>query len=174
MWTELYGQLEMSLASSDSAARKHWAQQVVDHEIPLIQLIPLLHADIGTGQRFMWLIGDVCENAPDVVADCLPLLFSLRDQMPFPGMPRSVARWLWLTSVPRDIESDAIPQLIKWLADSATSIACKSYSAKALFELAAQRRVSQTRLRKILQGQAGNSNRAYGGRMQKLLERLDS
>jgi len=173
MATQLLDQLRTSLAKSNSINRKDWARRIVDQETPLPGLMVLLHGEYNTAQRFTWLIGDVCELDSAVVAECLPLLFELRNTMPFPGMPRSVAKWLWLTNVPQELEVEAIEQLFDWLSGDRTSISCKSYSAKALFDLALQNRVSIDRLTRVLINQAANSNRAYGMRMQKLLERLE-
>lgn len=171
---ELMQELNHALADSDSQSRKEWAEQIVQSGQPLQDLLPLLHADQTTAQRFMWLIGDICELEPGIVAPCLSFLFSLRDQMPFPGMRRSLAKWLWLTKVPVDMESVAIFRLLRWLDEDEYSIGCKSYAAKALFELATQDRVSVEQLRKILEGQANAGNKAFASRMQKLLDRLNT
>ena len=120
----------------------------------------------------MWLIGDVCEMNPQVVEPCLPFLFSLRDQMPFPGMRRSLAKWLWLTNVPADVEDQAIPQLLQWLDGDEYSIACKSYTAKALFDLVIAGRLAIDTLIPVLKRQCLSENRAYASRMQKILDRL--
>ena len=128
----------------------------------------LWHAQSTTAQRFMWLIGDVCEMAPHAVALSLPFLFEMRDSKPFPGMQRSVAKWLWLTGVPEEISSAATRQLLEWWSDPMTSIGCKSYSAKALYELARQGRISVDELMPIIQQECDSPNAAYASRMTSL------
>ena len=164
--------LRGGLAASSSIERKEWAHQVVANDLNLEQFLPLLHRNDKTSQRFMWLLGDICELDPQRLEPCLPLLFSLRDEMPFPGMRRSVAKWLMLTQMPPSVEKQAVPQLLRWLASPNASIGCKSYSARTLFDLAKQGRIEKEDVRAILNEQAKHSNRSYAGRMEKLLERL--
>ena len=160
--------LKSSLAGSDSRARKAWAEQIVEEGIPLESLLSLLHGHGQTSQRFMWLIGDICERDPKRVADCIETLFELRNQMPFPGMQRSVSKWLDLTNVPTQIEKQAVKQMFAWLTSDEACIASKSYSAKALVQLAKQGRIPRKKLMDALEDQSKHSNRAYGGRMLKL------
>ena len=164
--------LKQSLARSVSVDRKAWARQIVDDDVPLISLLSLLHGEEKTAQRFMWLIGDVCELDPARVETCIEVLFDQRDQMPFPGMQRSVSKWLGLTNVPTVVERAAVDQMFAWLKSDQACIASKSYSAKALFQLVEQNRIQPARLKNALKGQAQHSNRAYACRMQKLLDRL--
>ena len=164
--------LQTELSVSDSKLRKYFASQIVDGCIPLSDLLPLLHRNDATSQRFMWLIGDVCELAPEVVEPCLPFLFSIRDQVKFPGLPRSLAKWLLLTNVPKNVESMAIPQLSSWLENSSTSIACKSYSAKVLSTLVQQDRFSKQDLARLFRRETRHSNRAYAARIKKLLDQF--
>ncbi|MGI9515957.1 MAG: hypothetical protein ACR2NP_02830 [Pirellulaceae bacterium] len=170
---QLIEQLRSSLATSDSAMRKQWATEIVERQIALDSLMVLWHGDPGTAQRFMWLIGDICELDPKTVAPSLPVLFEFRDGMPFPGMPRSVAKWLWLTNVPRAIEEPAIQQLFDWLEDPNASIGCKSYTAKALQQLALDKRIDKSRLQNALVSEIESPNQAYGSRMKKLLMTLE-
>ena len=62
---DLLVRLNSCLAQSMSEQRKHWAQEIIDRQIPLQSLFSLWHADFKTAQRFMWLIGDVSELDPD-------------------------------------------------------------------------------------------------------------
>lgn len=172
MTSTLLHKIKSSIAKSDSAARKHWAEQIVDSQLPLGHFVPILFAEPKTAQRFMWTIGDICELDPRVVAQCMPMLCDMRDQMPFPGMDRSVAKWLWLTNVPASVEKKAIPQLLDWLANESASIACKSYSAKALFDLVKNSRLEKKKLEPALQAQAQHKNKAYASRIRKLLREL--
>ena len=136
---DLLVRLNSCLAQSMSEQRTHWAQEIIDRQIPLQSLFSLWHADFKTAQRFMWLIGDVSELDPARVAPCMSFLFGLRDQMPFPGMHRSVAKWLLNTNVPEDVAPEATEQLFAWLSDEAEEIGCKHYATKALLNLIAAR-----------------------------------
>lgn len=169
----LLNELRNHLASSNAEARKYWAQQIIEGEIPLEEFLCLFSADLKTAQRFMWLVGDLADQEPDILKPVLPFLFSLRGEMPFPGMPRSVAKWLGCTGVPTEIEAQAVPQMLAWINDSKTSIACKSYSAKTLYELVADGRLDSNQLANVLRAETQFPNKAYAARMQKLLSHLE-
>ena len=170
---QLIDELRSLLSSSDSVQRKHWAKRIVNEKIPVMSLMSLLHGEKKTAQRFTWLIGDLLEADPDVVRECVPLLFSLRDQMPFPGMRRSVGKCLWYAGVPKDLETEAIAELFHWLKEDEFAIGCKHYAAKALFDMARQERVDRKSLENILKLQTGHSNSAHAKRMQQMLDRLE-
>ena len=173
MAADLLVQLKSCLAQSMSEQRKHWAQEIIDRQIPLQSLFSLWHADSKTAQRFMWLIGDVSERDPARVTPCMSFLFGLRDQMPFPGMHRSVAKWLLNTNVPEEVAAEATEQLFAWLSDEAEEIGCKHYATKALLNLSLQDRFSLTRLEDVLRKESNHPNPAYRGRVQKLLSQLE-
>lgn len=145
----------------------------MDRDVPIERLFALLDPGDKTSQRFTWLIGDVCEIDPNRVAIYLPLLFSLRNEMPFPGMQRSVSKWLLLTSVPAEVETAAIKQLLSWVRDPQACIASKSYSARALFELVKTKRLSRKRAMNALVTQLDHVNRSYAYRITRLAERLN-
>ena len=114
---EILDQLKSGLARSNAEERKEWALQIAEGDVDVELLLVLLHTDEKTAQRFTWLITDIAELDSELVIPCMPLLFSLRDQMPFPGMDRSVAKWLLLTNVPEELEREAIAQLFEWMED---------------------------------------------------------
>jgi hypothetical protein len=173
MACDLLVQLKSRLAQSMSEQRKHWAHEIIDRQVSLQSLFSLWHADSKTAQRFMWLMGDISELDPDRVVPCMPFLFALRDQMPFPGMHRSVAKWLLNTNVPEEVAPEATEQLFAWLKDEAEEIGCKHYATKALLDLSRQNRFSLTRLKHALRTESNHQNRAYRGRVQRLLNKLE-
>ena len=171
--TSIVSELSSLLATSDAKLRKHWAQRVLNESIPVASLMSLLHADHNkTAQRFTWFIGDLLEAEPKLVEECLPLLFSLHDQMPFPGMRRSVGKCFYFCGVPREMESQVVPVLMDWLGDDRYTIGCKHYAAKVLFELVKQSRVEGLRVDKLLKKQEQHSNAAHASRMAKQREQL--
>lgn len=162
------------MPTSNAVVRKHWATEIIEKQIPLIKLLSLLDEQPKVAQRFMWTIGDICEMDPTVVAECLPILFDLRNEMPFPGMDRSVAKWLWLTGIPESVEPAATKQLLDWMCDDRAAIACKSYSAKALFELVKAGRLESSKFEPVLKSECKHKNRAYAYRMKRQLDDLRS
>ena len=170
--TTLLVELESNLARSYAVQRKEWASQIIREGIPLVDLISLLHAKDNTAQRFTWLIGDLLAADPTVVSPCVSLLFALRNEMPFPGMRRCVARTLWQAGIPPEIQPEAIEQLFDWLADDNVSIGCKHYCSKALLDLVKQKRISIDRFMRILEQQRAHPNDAHSCRMTKTLQRV--
>ena len=169
MTNDLLHQLARHLASSNAEQRKHWAQRVVAESFPFESLLSLFHSDPKTSQRFMWFIGDLVRMNPEIVKPSMPLLFSLRDQMPFPGMDRSICVWLFWTRVPEAVCPEAIEQLYDYLGNKTASIAAKSFAAKALMGLIKDKRTSTARLAKTLKTQIPNTNQAFERRMRKML-----
>lgn len=161
------------LSTSDARLRKHWCQRIIDERIPVLGLMSLLHAETKTAQRFTWLIGDLLQADADLVAPCLPLLFSLHDQMSFPGMQRTVGKSLYYCGVPREMEDEVIPVLVNWLKDDQYEISIKHYASKVLFELAEQARFDAVQLDRMLLNQSQHRNRAHASRMSKLRSKLN-
>ena len=170
--TALHDTLESQLAKSTSAQRKRWAQEFVDSGLPLSSLFFLFHEDYKTAQRFTWLIGDIAELQPDLVQAEISFLFAIRHEFSFPGIRRSVAKWLLKTNVPAECEQEAIEQLSAWVRGSDACIGSKHYSAKALFQLVEQGRFDGAELDRLLRGQTRHSNRSYACRVKKMRREL--
>lgn len=83
-----------------SENRQTWAKYLVEKQVDIQSLLPLLHEEYPTGINFSWLLGDIVVLKPECVLPIVPYCFELRDKMPFPGFKRSVAKMLSLTGVP--------------------------------------------------------------------------
>ena len=166
--------LEMSrgLARSNAAQRKIWARTLIRDQRSLQSLFSLLHSDPKTLERFTWFIGDLAELSPESLVDSMPLLFDLKDQVEFPGITRSVAKWLLCTNVPSNIERVAIPQLMAWITDDSASISCKSFTAKVLVNLARSDRLDANKVIEALNSQTKHDNLAYRKRIKRLVDSL--
>ena len=169
---ELINELKSLLQGSDARLRKHWAERIVSENIPVSSLLVLLHGHEKTAQRFTWLIGDLLEVEPAAVQDCLPVLFELRDQMPFPGMQRTVGKCLWYLGVPVEMEADAIPLMFKWLDDNQFEVSIKHYAAKVLYDLAIEDRIDVKKFGRVLKKQTQHPTKAHANRMLKLRLKL--
>lgn len=165
-------ELQEKLAESRSVDRKAWAEVIVADSVPMISLLELFDSDPRTAQRFMWLLGDICERSPVTIAEVIPILFSLRHEMPFPGMRRSVAKWLWLCGVPGAVEAEAIPQLLTWLQDDDVSIACKCFATKAALLLVEDGRLDRRTARAAIRTQLKTGTSASQKRMADALDQL--
>lgn len=172
MNTQFVDELKRLLATSDSKLRKHWAKRVLAEQVPVSSFISLLHAEKKTAQRFTWLIGDLLEADSGLIAEFVPMLFSLRDQMPFPGMHRTVGKCLLYCGLPKNMESESIAVLIEWLGNDQFEIGTKHYASKVLFELVKQSAVSSDTLDRLLAQQEKHSNPAHATRMSKMRIKL--
>jgi len=172
MKTTLIDDLKSLLQTSDAKLRKHWASRIVNEQVSVESLMVLLHGHKKTAERFTWLIGDLLDEDPVVVEPVVRMLFELRDQMPFPGMRRTVAKCLWFVGLPAGLEDVATAELFDWLEDDEYAIGVKHYASKALFELAVDGRADVERLSRVLKRQTKHENQAHAGRMKKLYDKL--
>lgn len=170
--TVLMDELKSLLQASDATLRKHWASRIIDEKIPVLSLMGLLHGHEKTAQRFTWLIGDLLDADPDVVKPVMPMLFEMRDKMPFPGMERTVGKCFWYAGVSDELAAEAIPQLFDWLSHDSFVVSIKHYAAKALFDLAVENRIDAKALDNVLKRQTKHENKAHAGRMAKLRMKL--
>ena len=168
----LIEELKCRLSTSNARQRKHWAERVLKESIPVSSLMSLLHCDTKTAQRFTWFIGDLLDADTKLIEECLPLLFSLNDQMPFPGMRRCVGKCFFYCGVPKKMERDVIPLLVEWLGDAQYTIAAKHYSAKVLYELVKQSRFDGGTLDRLLRKQEKHATAAHASRMAKMRVQL--
>lgn len=169
---DLIDELKSLLQGSDARLRKHWAERIVNERVPVADLMVLLHGHQKTAQRFTWLLGDLLELEPTAVSDCLPMLFELRDQMPFPGMQRTVGKCLWRLGVPAQLEEGVIAQMFAWLDDDQFEVSIKHYAAKVLYDLAVEDRIDVRRLDRILEKQTRHPTQAHASRMLKMRLKL--
>lgn len=172
MNSALIEELKSLLSTSDAKLRKHWAERVLNESIPASSLMSLLHADAKTAQRFTWFIGDLLDADTKLIEECLPLLFSLNDQMPFPGMRRCVGKCFYYCGVPKKMERDAIPVLVDWLGDDQYTIGAKHYAAKVLYDLVKESRYDGKALDKLLRKQEKHPTSAHASRMAKMRVQL--
>ncbi|MEZ6094778.1 MAG: hypothetical protein R3C03_11170 [Pirellulaceae bacterium] len=170
--TMIIDELKQNLTRSDAVMRRDWAARIVNEKIPLDSLLCLLHGDPKIAERFTWLIGDLLVAAPNLVRKILPFLFAVRDEMPFEGIWRTVAKCLCVLGVPSELEDEAIPQLLTWLENDRYPIACKHYASMALVNLEKEGRVDRKRLIRILKRQQTLSTPAHQKRMAQLHQKL--
>lgn len=167
----LLAELRHGLSDCRAVDRKAWANRIIEQQIPLTHLMALLHEDSTTAQRFTWLIGDLLGEQPESVGPCVPLLFELRDQMPFPGMERTVAKCLWLALPASEITTEHSDQLADWMASHETPVSVLHYASKALFKLCRAGRFDCRRLELMLDDQTRHPNASHAKRMAKLRDR---
>lgn len=151
--------------------RTIWAKRIASGR-NLGDFIVLLDEGHPVGMRFMWLMGEVCELAPDLVRGFLPALFLRKDDFTFPGFHRSLARWMSIAGVPEELEGEVLEVFVGWILAPEEDIATKSYAIKVLLGMAGRYPEIVPELRLVLKGQLEMHTAAYQRRIRNVLAAL--
>lgn len=153
--------------------RNRLARQIKAEQIDLNEYIDLLYEKHPIGMRFTWVLGEVCEKAPELIAPALPRFFEVRGDMKFPGYDRSIAKWFWLCGIPEEIEGEVVEQLFEWMLDPKIKVAVKVFSMSALADIARKYPELGTELRLIIEEQFEDGSAGYKSRGRKVLAKLE-
>lgn len=152
--------------------RKEWARRIAEEE-NLMDLVGLLDEPHPVGMRFSWIFGDITDLNPDLIFDCLPYFFKRRNDFTFPGFHRSVARMLYFTGIPEEIEGEAMDQMVEWCMDPQVAIGVKHHSLKTLMRLADKYPDLAHEVILVLQSQVDMHTAAYQKRVRKWLREME-
>ena len=171
--TNIATQLETSLKSDRSEANiRKWVSYIIDHNIALHTMHAVLDAERTVSMRFTWLIGGLCEQAPEIVLPSVAYFYSKRHDVVFANYDRSLAKMFWLAGVPAEIEGAAIDDMFRWLMDANITVSTKTYSMFALHNLTAKYPELKNELKISLEDQLGKSTADFDKRLRKMLESL--
>ena len=132
---ELYQELLQKLATSDGDDRRKWAMQIVDSEIDLMELTPLLFADKKTAYRFSWLLSDVGEAKPEILFNVLSYTFEHRGKTDIPNFKQQFVKYWRLSGLPEDDKGTAIDLMFSLLTDPTVGVHIKSVASEVLYNL---------------------------------------
>lgn len=167
-------QLPPILAQCRSAeVRTALATQLISEQVNLDEYLELLYEEHPLGMRFIWVLGEVCERAPELIAPVLPRFFAIRQDLKFPGYDRSLAKWFWLCGIPEEIEGEVVEQLFEWMLDPQIKVAVKVFSMSALADIAKKYPELGAELRLIIEEQIEDGSAGYKSRGRKVLAKLD-
>lgn len=130
----LYFELEKNLAASTSPQRHQWAKKIVDEQIDLILLAPLLRGERKTALRLLWLISDIGLHDADYLYKALPKLFSYCKDLP-DYYRESFASWWRIAGVPIESEADAIDHCFGMMKSNTATPTNKLRAAEVLMKL---------------------------------------
>lgn len=147
----LYGELQLSLATSTENQRKIWAAKIIDG-IDIKHLAGLLELDRKTATRFLWLLGRVGMTDPKTLYDELPFLLRACNRLN-PVYKTSFANFWLLAGVPPENEGEAIDLSFKWLLSNDTNVTIKSRSLSVLLKLTKKYPELRNELRLCLEDQ---------------------
>ena len=173
MEDQLLEELKSSLKIDRSdPSRKYWARQIVDKDIPLLDLAPLLDAEHPVGMRFTWLIGDIMALEVQRGFPAIPYFFSRRHDITFPGYKRTLAKMMCNAGIPEEIEGEAVDEMFKWIRDPKVKVAVKAYSLDALYNFCVKYPELKEELKLVIEEQMEHHSFAFKKRAKRILKKL--
>ncbi len=151
---------------------KTWAKYIIEHKIPILDLIGLIHAEKPVATRFAWMLGGMCETAPDHVYPSITYFFSKRKEIKVLNFDRSIAKMFHLAGVPPEIEGEAVDFLFKLLLDPRSNVQTKSTALNALHKLADKHLGLKNELKISINEELGKNSVSFEKRARKILGTL--
>ena len=161
----------LSKSGSDTTCRS-WAKYIVENKIPISELTELIHSEYPVAIRFSWVLGGICEMAPAHVFPAITYFFNHRVDIDIPNFNRSLAKMFALAGIPEEIESEAIDELFKWLADKKSNVSTKSFAMLALQRVVAKYPEFKNELEVAIEEQLYRNSEAFRKRAKEVLESL--
>jgi len=169
----LISKISESLKNSGADATcRSWANYIVENDIPATELTELIHAEYPVAMRFSWVLGGICETAPQQVFPAITYFFNQRTEIDIPNFNRSLAKMFALAGIPAEIESEAIDALFKWLSDKKSNVSTKSYAMLALQRVVAKYPEFKNELEVAIEEQLQHNSESFKKRAKKILESL--
>ncbi len=130
--------LEDGLASSSAADRKAWAQDIIQNDIHLPDLFPLLEKKYTVRSRFIWLLSDIGEADPLRLRKALPALYTLSQKIQYTPLDEAFARYWLLAGVPLEQEGLAIDRMFQLLQGYTVNVSIKFNAHRVLENMIAK------------------------------------
>ncbi|MEZ5016191.1 MAG: hypothetical protein R2800_04010 [Flavipsychrobacter sp.] len=131
----LYQELKAQLKTSTGTQRTAWARYIVEHNINLKALTPLLQEEEKTAMRMAWLLSDVGLCDKEKLFDVLPCLFSIRTTCVAPGFEQQFAKYWRIAGIPEEDKGLAIDYMFQWLVAPEESTHIKTVSLEVLYQV---------------------------------------
>lgn len=171
--SSILNKIALSLKENNSdPTRKKWAQYIIDNNIPLLELVPLIDFEHPVGMRFSWIIGELCSLKPTIVFPVISYLFLKSDSIQIKNFDRSLAKMFALVGVPGEIEGMAIDQLFKWLTDPKITVSTKHFALWALENQLKKHPDLKNELKIVLEEQLHKNTAAFAKLVTKTLKKL--
>lgn len=170
--TDFYRELESSLATSTGEQRKNWAATIIEKDLSLEALTPLLQNDQKVASRFLWLLSDVGISSPDKLRAELPVLFDVCERL-HPDYKNAFASFWLYAGVPAENEGQAIDLLFNLIQSNDTNITIKSRALLVLSGLAKKYPELKNELRICIDDQCDNYSNDFRKRAIKIRKELE-
>lgn len=174
MHHQLLQELRTSLiADRSNENRQKWTKKLIQQDIEVAHLLPLLDEEHPIGMRFTWLLGHLLDTEPSRIVPIVTHCFNRRNDLTFPGIKRTIAKMLWLAGVPEEIEGLVVDELFKWVLDPKIKVAVKVYSIDALCQLTFKYPDLKDELLAVIDDQLDKNSVAFRARAKRVLKQLE-
>ncbi|MGL2967055.1 hypothetical protein [Flavobacterium sp. XGLA_31] len=168
---DFYAELESSLSQSTMEIRKKWVAVILENNVALQDLFPLLDSEPKTANRFLWLLSEIGIAHQEKLLTTLPLLLEAYDNLN-PKYRTSFASFWYLVGVPPENEGKATDLLFQWLLSKETNVTIKSRSLSVLFQLTKQYPELKQELTHCLEDQMHKHSPSFAKKANKILLEL--
>ena len=150
------------------------AQQFIRGELKLPSYIHLLEDnDPSISFRFIWLLEHIALQKPDLVYKHLNYIYSLRNQLHYPGYKRGLAKLISVCGFPERLEGELVELLFDYLNDSNSDIAAKVFAMQALSNICLKYPELSNELIASIESQYEMGTAAFKLRANRLLPKLE-
>ncbi len=150
----------------------HWAKYLAEHPNDIESCLPLLKEDDPIPMRIAWVLDHIVDYNPEVMLKHVSYLYSLKDDMSFPGYRRNLTRIMASTGIPESMESEVIDTLFKWVLDADTALAIKVHSIQTLYNICNKYPELSGELIDVIEDQIPKSSVGFKSRGNKIIAKL--
>jgi len=165
-----YSELESLLPQSTTHHRKIWASKIIQNDIDLNQLIPLIKSKKKVSTRFLWLLSEVGNLNPNKLLQILPLLLKLSHTV---DINNSIATFWLIAGIPTENEAQSIDLLFNWIQSSSTNVTTKSRSILVVLNLTIKYPELKNELKICLEDQLNKYTADFNKKVIKILKTLE-
>jgi hypothetical protein len=149
-----------------------WAAYLAENPSEIPDCLSLLSEDKPIPMRIAWVLDHVADNNPHCMLEHIPYMYSLKDDMDFPGYKRSLTRLMSFSGIPESIESDAIDTMFKWVLAPHIALAVKVHSIQALYHVCEKYPELSGELIEVIEDQIPKCSVGFKSRGTKLIVKL--
>lgn len=167
-----YQELLLGLPASTAFQRARFTEHIIEGQIPIDNLLGLATEAKPIASRFLWLLGDLAETAPQLLYAALHGLFQIKASINGIDVNRSFAKYWQLCGIPVEHEAEAIGMLFNWLNEPKSNVSLKMHAAQALFNVSRTYSELCIELKASLEEQLHKNGKSFDTRAGNLLRIL--
>lgn len=172
--SKLIDRISRSLNEENSEVnRKYWSNFLITTQVKLDDIKAIIHHPHPIGIRFSWMLGNLCELKPEMLAPVFPYLFSNRNNIQIPNFNRSLAKMCFYVDLPEQLEGEIMSALFEWLVDPKTIVTTKHFCLKALYKLSLKYPAIKSELKLTIEEQMHKYTTAFDKQLQLKLALLE-